>query len=509
MRRDEMTDEAIAILRSVEARANAASDEWAAPIPLTGESHPCPPNLLPDPLGEFVESLSAHTETPRELAALMCLAVTSTSVAGRCEIAVREGYIEPLNLFVAVALESGTRKTAVVNAAREPLIDFGREEQERVAPVRRNAISERKTHEAQIEKIRKRVINNPNDDAKAQLHELEQSLVEIPEFPRLWTQDCTPEALAVLTSKNSERMAILSDEGGYFDILGGRYSRGVPNLDFVLQAHAGAPVRVDRKSGDAIFLAKPLLTIGLSPQPSVLSGLSDIPGFRGRGLLGRFMYGVPPSNLGYRNHQPRPIPMSIRREWDALIRRLLKLPTLLGNDGLPTAIKLTFASSAYDSWRDFQRMVEVEMREGHRLAGLRDWAGKLPGAAARIAGIFHCVMTSPAADPEIPRDTAEAALVMASILISHATCAFGLMGANVHVDTAKRLVRWAIDRGVSETTKRDMFCAFQSTFKSMDNLEPVLRLLADHHYLRIEERLTKGRSSLVCLWNPAMFGERK
>jgi hypothetical protein len=304
MRHNEMTDEAAAILRGAEARADAVPIEWSAPIPLSGEPQPCPPSLLPGALGEFAESLSAHTETPRELAGLMCLAVTSASVAGRCEILVREGYAEPLNLFVAVALESGTRKTAVVNAARQPLIEFEREEQERVSPERRNAISDRKTHEAQIDRLRKQVVNDPNDDAKAQLHGLEQALIEIPEFPRLWTQDCTPEALAVLTSKNGERMAVLSDEGGYFDILAGRYSRGVPNLDFVLQSHAGAPVRVDRKSGDSVFLAKPLVTIGLSPQPSVLSGLSDIPGFRGRGLLGRFMYGMPPSNLGYRHHQP-------------------------------------------------------------------------------------------------------------------------------------------------------------------------------------------------------------
>jgi len=191
-----------------------------------------------------------------------------------------------------------------------------------------------------------------------------------------------------------------------------------------------------------------------------------------------------------------------------LIRRLLKLPIRLGDDGSPTAVKLTLAPSAYESWRDFQRMVEVEMREGNGLAGLKDWAGKLPGAAARIAGIFHCATTNPTADPEIHRDTTEAALALASILISHSTCAFGLMGANVHVDTAKRLVRWAVDRGVRESTKRDIFCAFQSTFKSMENLEPVLRLLAEHHYLRIEERPTRGRPSQACRWNPAIFGGR-
>jgi putative DNA primase/helicase len=331
-------------------------------------------------------------------------------------------------------------------------------------------------------------------------------LIEIPEFPRYWTQDCTPEALAVLTSKHGERMAVLSDEGGYFDILAGRYSRGIPNLDFVLQAHAGAPVRVDRKSGDTVYLAKPLLTIGVSPQPAVLSGLSDIPGFRGRGLLARFMYGLPPSNLGYRHHEPESIPLGVRREWNLLIRRLLKLPTRRGNDGAPAAIRLTFAASAYDSWHEFQKLVEVEMREGNRLAGLKDWSGKLPGAAVRIAGIFHCAMVDPTVHSEISRDTAEAALALASILISHATCVFGLMGSNPHVDTAKRLIRWASDRGESQTTKRDTFCAFQSTFKSMDNLEPVLRLLTEYHYVRTEERSTKGRPSPTCIWNPAIFG---
>ena len=102
--------------------------------------------------------------------------------------------------------------------------------------------------------------------------------------------------------------------------------------------------------------------------------------------------------------------------------------------------------------------------------------------------------------------TTEAALALASILISHSTCAFGLMGANVHVDSAKRLVRWAVDRGNRESTKRDIFCAFQSTFKSMENLEPGLRLLGEHHYLHIEERPTRGRPSQACHWNPAIFG---
>jgi hypothetical protein len=116
------------------------------------------------------------------------------------------------------------------------------------------------------------------------------------------------------------------------------------------------------------------------------------------------------------------------------------------------------------------------------------------------------VTTDPESASEINSDTTERALVLASILISHATCAFGLMGANVHVDTVKRLIRWVIDQGRKETTKRDIFCAFQSTLKSMQYLEPVLQLLVEHNFVRIEDRATGGRPSQVCYWNPALFG---
>ncbi len=488
--------------------AEATREGWGAPIPLASEAKRLPAGLLPGALGEFVESLSAHTETPRELAALMCLAVTSASVAGRCEVEIHDDYTESLNLFLAVALESGNRKTAVVNAACKPLVDFEREEQERIAPQRRKALSERKTMEARIEKLRKEIANGSNDDAREELSALEESLIDVPEFPRFWAQDITPEALPELTSKNHERMAVLSDEGGYFDILAGRYSRGVPNIDFVLQSHVGTSVRVDRRSGDAIVLTKPLLTIGLSPQPAVLSGLAETPGFRGRGLLARFLYGMPPSNLGYRRHEPRPIPAGTRQDYADLIRRLLKLPDRTGDSGRPRATKLTFAPSAYDSWRDFQRRVEVEIRDGNRLAGCKDWAGKLPGAAARIAGIFHCVTTAPNSHSEIHRDTTEAALLLATILISHATCAFGLMGANVNVDMARRLVKWAIDQGERETTTRDIFCAFQSTLKEMKNLEPILKLLTEHNYVLVEDRPTGGRPSQICRWNTSTLWRR-
>lgn len=81
-------------------------------------------------------------------------------------------------------------------------------------------------------------------------------------------------------------------EGGIFDTIADRYSNGVPNLDVYLEGHAGRSVRVNRGSRPSIFLERPCLSIGICPQHDVVKALQDKPGFRGRGLFGRFLYAM-------------------------------------------------------------------------------------------------------------------------------------------------------------------------------------------------------------------------
>ena len=153
--------------------------------------------------------------------------------------------------------------------------------------------------------------------------ELEAELPEIPIRPQIWTSDATPERLGSLLAEHGECMAWLSSEGGVFDLLQGRYSGGIPNLDLVLKAHSGDAERVDRGSRPPVFLRSPRLSIGLSPQPDVLRGLATKPGFRGRGLLGRFLYLLPPSPLGYRPLASNPVPDGIGKAYDSGIRAML------------------------------------------------------------------------------------------------------------------------------------------------------------------------------------------
>lgn len=80
-----------------------------------------PTHVLPNVLRRWVEAESHATQTPADLAALLSLAVCSATIARRLVVQPRSGWPEPVNLFVAVLLESGNRKSAVFKDAMKPL----------------------------------------------------------------------------------------------------------------------------------------------------------------------------------------------------------------------------------------------------------------------------------------------------------------------------------------------------------------------------------------------------
>lgn len=61
----------------------------------------------------MADALSASTETPFDLPALLSIAVVSSCVAAKVVISAELGYLEPLNIYVCPMMESGNRKTAV------------------------------------------------------------------------------------------------------------------------------------------------------------------------------------------------------------------------------------------------------------------------------------------------------------------------------------------------------------------------------------------------------------
>ncbi len=106
-----------------------------------------PTHALPDVLRHWVEAESHATQTPADLAALLALAVCSAVIARRVVIEPRFGWREPVNLYVAVLLEPGNRKSAVFTDATRPLSELEEELIEAARPQVARALSRRRMRE--------------------------------------------------------------------------------------------------------------------------------------------------------------------------------------------------------------------------------------------------------------------------------------------------------------------------------------------------------------------------
>jgi hypothetical protein len=180
-----------------ERSAGVAVTEWPELIPFACKKpDPIPTNCLPGWLGEMARAVSESTETPFDLAALLALAVASSCISAKADLSPELGYSEPLNLYVCPAMESGNRKTAVFSRLIAPLVEWERMEGDRMEPDRRRLLSERKTMEGRIDRLRRKAASANDPRVLIQeIHQLETDLPEVPSFPRLFSNDVTPERL--------------------------------------------------------------------------------------------------------------------------------------------------------------------------------------------------------------------------------------------------------------------------------------------------------------------------
>ena len=461
-------------------------------------------DLIPGPVGDMARAVAASTETPPEMAIMTGLGIVAACIAGKVRVRLAEDYLEPPQLYVATVLPSGNRKTPVINLMAQPIVEAEHRMISETAPERKRLESERRTREMQIDKLRRQKKYSVNsEELVCQICDLEKDLPTVPPVPRLLTQDVTPERIGSMMTENGERMALISDEAGIFEILSGRYTKsGAPNLDLFLQAHAGSPVRVDRGSREPVILNTPALTIVLTPQPQVLRSLSQEQAFRGRGLLGRFIFAVPPSNLGHRTHETIPVPTYVSDAYRDCIQGLLNIS---GNAGI--VLDLRFSPPALEMWKSFRHHVESAMAEDGRLHDIQDWGGKLPGAVARMAGGLHCSLYAGHMMPDIIESaTVTVAIELGRLLVSNAIVAFGIMQKSEKTLNAEKLLAWITRNRTSRFRVRDIFRAHQSRFSEVAAMTPVLLLLQDHGYIRpLSRALRNGRPSDEYEVNPALF----
>jgi replicative DNA helicase len=464
---------------------------WEPPIPLgaAGEVPAFPVEMLPGWLGEYVAAVATATQTPPDLAGMLALAVLATVAAGAVEVQPRPGWREPLCLFVAVGMDAGTRKSSVFTALTQPVADFERQQADIALPAITETITLRRIADQAAAHAEAAASKAPIDQQEERQAEAIDRAAEaanliVPPVPRWLVDDATPEALAGLLATYG-RIALLSPEGDVFDQMAGRYNQTAgPNLGVYLKGHAGDLLKVDRRGRPPEYVERPCLTIGLAVQPEVLQGLAGRPGFRGRGLLARFLYSLPESLVGSRQAGAPPVPPAVADRYTLELQALAaSLATPASKEG---PALLTLDREAAELLLGFERDLEPRLAaDSGDLAHLAGWAAKLAGATCRLAALLHLAshLRDGWAQP-ISRDTFTAAIRLADYLIEHARAVFDLMGADQRLDDARWLLEWITRTNRTQFSRRDAHrAAPRGRFATATDLEPALRLLEEHGYL--------------------------
>ena len=457
-----------------------------------------PVDALPEVIRRYVLAVAESTQTTVDMAAVEALGVVSLCSQGKYFIRGNADWAEPLNTYTVVILPPAERKSSVLSMMIRPVEVFEKTENERRSP----EIVKSQMELSKLEKEKRSLVERASK-GKATEEDIKNKAKEIAEYEpvkplRLFVDDVTSEKLTSVLAENNGCAAVVSAEGGIFDIISGLYSRNV-NIDVFLKGHSGDTIRVDRIGRASESIIHPALTMVLAVQPEVLNGLMSNNTFRGRGLTARFLYSMPKSTVGSRSFSTEPIPEGVRVRYQDLIEAILssdneQQPISL-DDGAEEVLETLFN--------------EVEGRLKGDLAEIPDWAGKFVGSVLRISGILH-VMKYPKDSmfDSVDRETMENAVTIGRYFLEHAKAAYSLMGADAVNKNAQYLlsaIRW---ERLTEFSRRDAMRLCRR-FKTAESLQPVLDRLCEYGYLAakpLPPAHGAGRKpSEVYLTNPAVL----
>ncbi len=480
-------------------------EDWGELIPFDDYSKlPLfPSQVLPPVFRDMVMTVAECIQVDEGLPGTILLGVLASALQRKVYVSIST-HVEPTNLYTCSVLPSGERKSPTFKVMTFPIYERQSKLKEDMAGEIRESENRFKVNEAKIAKYRKKAVDAEDPiEVDGHLKDSEKYMKEMEKYPilkppRYIVDDITPEKLGLIMSDNGERLSIMSPEGNAFDMLAGLYSNK-PNIDLCLKAYTGDPWSSDRMSRSSLDMKKPALTMSLTVQPDVIREIGGNPLFKGRGLLARFLYSIPPPKAGTRKRMNKVIPQRLLDEYSEEINRLFEIPS--------EEVVLMLSQDAQAVWDVLYNETEDSLGPNGQLSEIQDWGNKMPGSGARIAGLLHYAEHGAGARTKfISAETVASASALACYYREHALFAFGLMKQNSQIESAKKILEYLTDKKPDTFTGRDIM-RNKNWFKKMDSIYAGVTLLLERGYVREIPRkpCKRGKPLIKYEVNPEIY----
>jgi len=471
-----------------------APEPWGTPIPLTAARDlPCfPLEVLPGWLHDYAVAVSESLGVVPDLCGMLALGVGSLALSQVVRVEAKADWELPVNLYLVAAMPPGAKKSPALSAFLQPVYQRQRDLEAEWRPKVAVRQEERRHLDAMLKKARSEASRTAGtqagEAAAAQVKALTRDLCELEPLsvPRMLADDSTPEALVSILQANGGRVALVTDEGGPFQTMAGRYSDR-PNLDVYLKAWEGtAPIRVDRVGREPEHVETPAITMILAVQPHVLERLAATPELQEQGLIPRLICSIPDCSQTSARFDTPPIPVEVRARYTRAVGDLLRLhPCVPGQTPDPHVLRLSPA--ARDVLERVYTDIHARLRSGGDLDMVATWASKRTGTVAKLAAILHVCEAMPGAAPwgrPIEASTMLGAAEVLDYLIPHSLQVHALLGADEVLTDARYLLERLQSKAPEVFSERDALELGKGRLRKMARVRPALARLAEHGWVR-------------------------
>lgn len=496
----------------------ADGSDWPEPLALVAghiASQPYPIEALPPPMRVAVEVYQRFGQQPMALVASSALACASLACQGLADVGRDRSLTGPSSLNFLIVGMSGERKTACDRRFSRALWKWQSDRRKEMAPAigiaksRLDAWTSRRDGMlSQIKKLSTSTKTSDENDRDALERELEQhdaNKPHVPVAPDLFSEDASPEALAVSLAKGHPSSSLWSDEGGL--VIGSHAMSEDASLRFLAMLNRlwdARPFERKRTTRESVVVEGRRLTVSLMVQPVVAAKLVAVGDgiARGTGNLARFLFAWPSSTMGARAYREGDDQHPTLVAWDTRLADLLRLPLPIEDEETmvlqPPVLRLVPA--AFDIWRQLHDDVERELRAQGEFRDLCDFGAKTAEQAARIACVLHVFEYGPMGD--IGADAMQSGAVLALWHLSEARRALSLVGHSGELADAQALLDWLMEQPTPPTAG-DVLRLGPYALRDKARRDKALTKLVEHGLAR-EQR--EGKATRLAL-NPSLRGQ--
>lgn len=479
---------------------------WQPPSPLIKDlppEIPYPLDALPSIIQRIVSAYQTYGQQPLPLIASAALANISLACQSLANVARDRFLTSPVSLYFLTIAHSGERKSAADNLFSNPIRQWERTVRKNREPQMLSALTQHKAWQMErdglLVQIKRSIYSGEDADYYKQLLEdLVLDEPEIPIQPSLYFEDTTQEALAMHLAHGWPTAALWSDEAGI--ILGSQsmQSNATRFVALLNRLWDGKTFTTHRKSSQNFVIEDRRLTLSLMMQPLLLNQMvSQASGIhRQSGFLARCFLTYPQSAMGNRFYQEPPQHLDGLNAYEERIVECLNSSQKLCQRGCIKLPILSLSPKAKQTWIQFYNGIESGLKPQGQWIEIKDFASKSAENATRLAALFHIFGGK---EGDINMEDMEQAISITAWHLQEAQRVLAPLISEPHLDDARLLINWIIERGLKTTTSRELLQ--YSPLRDRLQRDNAVHTLLQYNQIRISK---EGKKTVLEV-NPRLF----